>query len=326
MADLSKDLPLTFRIAEPSDFDEIIRLSNEVFPSGNDYLQHKINKWLQMNNLAILLAFVDEKLVGLQACFIVDEGQTFVRQAMRFAPDLQGRGLSRKLSQAMDAYVRKNFPSVLRLRFTNYVYRECSSATKMVLELDNLGYRVEHLPLDPHMPCSVKNAELVSCSKKYFSEVILSRAFSHKLFPLNVLIVDWCPFEALCSNIDYILQDDDLLLTERCDEYEMPRSFSFGRLSPKAKVKEWIVSVYTDDPRLFEAHVIQHYYDACKIIKEEFTFVSFHDKGLRNLGKKTLGEKLNLQHDEFYMNESLFLYERDFGMIDSGNVCEGKQL
>ena len=81
MADLSKDLPLTFRIAEPSDFDEIIRLSNEVFPSGNDYLQHKINKWLQMNNLAILLAFVDEKLVGLQACFIVDEGQTFVRQA-----------------------------------------------------------------------------------------------------------------------------------------------------------------------------------------------------------------------------------------------------
>ena len=56
---------------------------------------------------------------------------------------------------------------------------------------------------------------------------------------------------------------------------------------------------------------------------EEFTFVSFHDKGLRNLGKKTLEEKLNLQHDEFYMNESLFLYERDFGMIDSGNVCEG---
>ena len=54
--------------------------------------------------------------------------------------------------------------------------------------------------------------------------------------------------------------------------------------------------------------------------------MSFHDKGLRNLGKKTLEEKLNLQHDEFYINESLFLYERDFGMIDSGNVCEGKQL
>ena len=57
--------------------------------------------------------------------------------------------------------------------------------------------------------------------------------------------------------VDYILQDGDFLLTEKCVEDAIPRYFSFGRLLPKVKVVECIVAVYKDDPGLFEADVIK---------------------------------------------------------------------
>lgn len=105
----------------------------------------------------------------------------------------------------MDVYVWKNFLSVWRLCFINYVYCEYLFVMKMVLELDNLGYRVEYLLFDFYMFCLVKNLEFVLCFKKYFLEVILFCVFLYKFFLFNVLIVDWCFFEVFCLNIDYIL-------------------------------------------------------------------------------------------------------------------------
>lgn len=307
------DLRCTFRIAESCDFDEIVKLSNDIFSTGRDYLQLRLSRWLQMDNLAVMLAFVEQRLVGLQACFIVDDGRTFIRQAMRIVPEFRGNGLSRELSEAMDAYVRCNFPNVCRLRFTNYLYREFSTPTRMVLELGSIAYKIETENNRPLKVPSGNSMEIVSCSKEYFSDVILSRPFSHKLFPHDILLVDWCPYQALTSNIDYILQERDFLLVDKCADDGIPRSFSFGRLSTKVAVVEWIVAVYTDDPGLFEAHIMHQCKHACDIIKGGFSFVSFQDKGFRGLGQKLLGERLHLKHDEFYDNESLFLYERDFG-------------
>ena len=74
----------------------VTKLSNDLkegLLSGHNHFQHKLNNWLQMQRLAIMLAFVEEKLVVPQVRFIVDERQTFIRQGMRFVPELQGREL-----------------------------------------------------------------------------------------------------------------------------------------------------------------------------------------------------------------------------------------
>lgn len=303
---------LTFRIATLDDFDEVVQLSNDSSPLGHDYLQLRFHSWLEMDNRVILLAFLNGRLIGLQACFIVDDGRTFVRQAMRLAPDFQGKGFSRELSKAMDTYVVDTFPNVCRVRLTTYRPLESSTATRMILELDKLNYQVVERVSNGR---AMLPSNTVTCSKQYFCDVILSRPCSLKLFPSNVLVVDrdWCPFEALQSNIDYILQEGDFLLVEKCVEGEFPKSFSFGRLSPKAKLLEWVVSVYADDPATFADHVIYQFNHACQVIKGEFSFTSFQEKRFRGHVQKLLEEQLQLKHADYFSYESLFLYERDFG-------------
>ena len=74
---------ITFRLAEPDDFDEIVKLSKGIY-EGHDYLPLKFHNWLQTNNMAVILAHSsDNKLIGLVAYSIVDDHQTFVRRAER---------------------------------------------------------------------------------------------------------------------------------------------------------------------------------------------------------------------------------------------------
>jgi len=299
---------LTFRIAQPDDFDETVKLSNQINPNGHDYLELKFLEWVKMDNRAVLLAFLEGKLVGLQACFIVDDGKTFVRQAMRFTPNLQGKGFSRELSEAMDTYVLNTFPDVCRLRFTTYRQLAFSTPTRIVLEFDKLNYVVVK-----RVSNDLPKVPIVSCSKQYFCDMILSDACTQKLFPQNIILVDWCPFDAHRSNIDCILQEDDFLLVEKCDECVIPKSFSFGRLSPKVKLTDWVVTVYADDQDMFEGHIMHQFNRACEVIRGEFIFVAFQEKRFRSRGQNLLEEKLQLKPHEYFTYQSLYLYERDFG-------------
>ena len=58
---------LTFRLAQTSDFDEILKLSEGVY-DGQDYLPVRFHNWMQMDNVAVMLAHTSEKLVGLVQC------------------------------------------------------------------------------------------------------------------------------------------------------------------------------------------------------------------------------------------------------------------
>ena len=70
-------LDLTFRLAKPSDFDEILKLPEGIY-DGLDYLPFRYHTWMKMENVAVMLAYYGEKLVSLIACSIVDEGRTAI--------------------------------------------------------------------------------------------------------------------------------------------------------------------------------------------------------------------------------------------------------
>lgn len=302
---------LTFRLAQPNDFDDIVKLSQGIY-DGHDYLPLRFRQWLQKDNLHIILAYSAEKLVGLQAYFVVDDGKTFVRRAGRILPELRGQGLVRPLREYVRKHAKAHYPSVQRERFTtNFENVNCSEQTKL-LECDVLAYHVESNYCFTQDEISKENtAEIVPCSREYFSDTILSCPLKGKLFPNRVIIVNSCPFAPLRSNIDYMLQESDEMFVEKRPNSTFPRSFSFGTLSPRVEYIHWLASIFAGNPSLFEAHLLLQLKRACKGIKSDFVFVSFQEKSLTPLGRRLMEEQLRLKACEYYLNKTMNLYERD---------------
>ena len=92
-------------------------LNSEGIYDGHDYLPLKFfYKWLQRDNFAVLLAYSGDKLVGLVACFVVDEGRTLIRRAERILAELRGQGLVRQLREFARNYAKEHYPSLQRER------------------------------------------------------------------------------------------------------------------------------------------------------------------------------------------------------------------
>ena len=204
---------LTFRLAQPGDFDAVVKLSEGIW-DGHDYLPLKFHKWLQRDNLDVLLAYSGDKLVGLQACFVVDEGRTLPRRAERILAELRGQGLARQLREFARKYTREHYPSVQRERFTTR--RVASSVDQgKLLEYDMLSYHVQKKFYDEAEISKTNSVKIEICAREYFSEVILTDPVRALLFPDNIIIVNWCPFEPLRSNIDHMLQESDEMFVEK---------------------------------------------------------------------------------------------------------------
>ena len=302
---------LTFRLAQSGDFDAVVKLSEGIY-HGHDYLPFKFHKWLQRDNLAVLLAYSGDKLVGLVACFVVDEGRTFIRRAERILAELRGQGLARQLREFARKFVREHYPSVQRERFTTPVDFASSLDQTKLLEIDIWSCEVEKQLLCQAKISTTNAVEIEMCSREYFSNVILSSSVKEQLFPANVIVVNWCPFEPLRSNIDYMLQESDEIFVEKCGDDASPRSFSFGAFSPSVKFQQWEAAFYTKDPVLFEAHLLHQLKRACEVINGDFIFFSSQDKSLTPSARKVMVEQLQLKEYVFYMKlKTIKLFQRD---------------
>ena len=118
-------------------------------------------------------------------------------------------------------------------------------------------------------------------------------------------LVPLCP-----SPIEYRLhfaRNRRIFVEESADTF--PKSISFRTFSPRLKFLHWLVSVYSDDPNLYEAHLRYQFRHACGVIRNDFVFMSFHDKSASPLVKKLLEEELQLQVCDYYKNKTMKLYE-----------------
>ena len=305
----STPVRLTFRLAQPGDFDAVVKLSEGIY-DGHDYLPFKFHEWLQRNNLDVLLAYSGDKLVGLQACFVVDEGRTFIRRAERTLAKLRGQGLARQLKEFARKHVREHYPSVQRERFAAVVDMASSVDQTKLLEYDILSYHVERKFSGEAKKSKTNLVEIKMCSREYFADVVLSDPVRALLFPDNIIIVNWCPFKPIRSNIDHILQESNKVFVEKCPDHVSPKSLSFGTFTPCVKFVDWITVVYTKDPVLFEAHLLHQLKRAREVINGDLIFLSFQDKSLTPLARKVMEEKLQLKTHDLPV-EKMYLCERD---------------
>lgn len=132
---------LSFRLAERSDFDEILKLS-EGLHEGHDYLPLKYHTWMNMENLYVMLAFSGEKLANLVVCSVADEGKTCITRAARTLTEFRGRGIYKELFKAVNDFMRRKFRTILRERFTRFTDDNDTipSFKKILVHEGNLGW------------------------------------------------------------------------------------------------------------------------------------------------------------------------------------------
>ena len=136
---------------------------------------------------------------------------------------------------------------------------------------------------------AIGSVEIQLCSKEYLCNVIFSRPVAQKLFPYNVILVEYMPVEPLQSNIDYLMQENDLYFAvEKCADCVSPSSVSFGVLSPRVKFKHWSATIYCSDPVLYQAHFVHQLKEACKVIKGSFIFSCYQDQSLKTYGRRIM--------------------------------------
>ena len=283
---------LTFRLAQTSDFDEILKLSEGVY-DGQDYLPIRFHNWMQMNNVAVMLAHASEKLVGLVQCSVVDDGRTAVRQAASTSTEFRGQGVYKRLSKAMNEYVRRHYPDVQREIFASTVF---PSLAREITQMTIIRTSAVNKKLSALSSIKVNFSDLIEpCTKEYLCDVIFSSPVAQKLFLDNPIVLDWIPMEASQSNIDHFqheLGQDFYFAVDKCGEDGIPRSVSFGALSPRVGCTDWTVTIYTSDPSLYVAQVTHQLQHAFNVIEGDF-FISFtQDKSLSNRGIRLLREYL----------------------------------
>ena len=303
---------ITFRLARSNDFDEILKVSEGIY-NGDDYVPAKFHTWMKMQDLAVMLSYSGEKPVGLLVCSVVDEGRTFVSRAARVVPEFRGQGVHKMQGKAIDEFVRKTFPNVWRKRLTKQ--DENFPFGRKLLQQDILSCYVENASLRSHQILTGRSSvEILSCTKEYLCDVIFARPVSQKLFPDNVIILDWFPIEPIQSNIVYLMQEHDLYFAvEKCTSGITPSSVSFGVLSPTVSNRvHWRATVYSREKDLYEAHIVHQFKRACEVVKDAFIFSCYQDTKFTNWGRKVLKEQLQLALDEERCKKTMNLYEINF--------------
>ena len=302
---------LIFRLAQTSDLDEILILSEGVY-DGQDYLPVRFHNWMQMDNVAVMLAHASKKLVGLVQCSVVNDGRTAVRQAARTLLEFRGQGVYKRLSEAMSEFVRRQYPNVQREIFASTA---CPSPAREITQMTIIRTSAVNRSLLALNSLKVNFSDLIEpCTKEYLCDTIFSSPVAQKLFPDNSIVLDWIPMEASRSNIDHFQHEigqDFYFAVDKCGEDGIHRSVSFGALTPRVGCIDWTVTIYTSDPSLYEAQVTHQLQHAFNVIEGEF-FISFtQKKSLSNRGRKLLKESLpHVEFDEawstFFLCENVF--------------------
>ena len=314
---------IIIRKAIASDFQAVLEMSQGIY-DGHDYFPCVFHDWLKNPNRTIFIALCGDKPIGLRAIHVVDDGKTFISQGLRIHPKFRGLGLSPRLIEAIHGYIRCNYPSICRERFsTKSDNIERLAIQKKygdtgLFERDILAYYAAKDTLNAQTLDEVAKSFAVTvkpCSRNFLHDYILNDPVAN-MFPDRTIIIDWEPFEALRSNIDCILERDDCVFSDRdssdCSGAQLPKSFAHGRLSPRVKHIHWVASIYTEDPVLFQVHVVQQLRSAFHQIQGDFIFSTFHKQSHSKWGKKLLEEKFGLKSVEFFHNFGLMLFERKF--------------
>ena len=89
-----------------------------------------------------------------------------------------------------------------------------------------------------------------------------------------------------------------LLADQNASDYSkgiIPKSFSHGRRTPRVATCVWATTIYTNDPALFEAHLLKQLSVARQTIEGDFVLSFFCAEKHRDYGREICEGNLGLQ-------------------------------
>ncbi|XP_026871356.2 N-acetyltransferase 16, like isoform X1 [Electrophorus electricus] len=236
---ITKDAGLTFWLARPQDFDEVMAISNGIY-GGKDYLPHRYHTWMTEPGRVVIIARRSGKLVALDSGLVVDGGQTVVMEGLRVCMSERGHGVAGVIQQVTDSYVKQVYPSVNTKRLTrgdNPPPEKLSKFTvlaqRAILTLCGeaesfkgfvLGLRAK---LDTMEKLNDNKNCLVAVKDSHqLKALLLDPDLSSRLqLPGGAIIQDWQPLKPIESNLE-ILERRNLTWLANCAS-DKPTFMSF---------------------------------------------------------------------------------------------------
>ncbi|KAL7880217.1 hypothetical protein SRHO_G00024710 [Serrasalmus rhombeus] len=212
---------LTFWLARPQDYDEVMAISKGIY-GGIDYLPHHYHSWMTEPNRVTIIARRDGKLVALESGLVVDGGTTEVVTGLRVCPSERGRGLAGVIQRVTDRYIKQVYPSVnikrltrrndpgpeKLLKFTVLARRAVLSLQGKAETFDSfvLGLKAKLANMEKSGEVTATSHELVVLKDSHhLKALLLEPDLSSRLqLPGGAIIQDWLPLKPMESNLEVL--------------------------------------------------------------------------------------------------------------------------
>lgn len=310
-------MELKLRLAMTEDYPAVLEMSEGLY-EGHDDTPQLFKKWLQKDNMVVLLATYGEKVVGLCAVCIVDKGQTFISRGLRIHPRFRGKGLGTKLVLAVRQFVRDKFPNVTHERYTTANTHSARLAIagktgdKLLYEQDSYAFvvRRDNFEVSKLDICAAHLSSVCQLDIKKFKKALDRK---QALFKQDVMLIDYSPYQAIPSNVKLCIEQGDYLFTD-VSQSDQLCSFSHGRINPTAKFTQWVVSLFANDTTLFQGHLLINLKTACQNIQGDIVFRISHDRNklLKETAMKLLQGALDLEVETLRFDDfRALLFEKE---------------
>ena len=292
-----KEGQLVVRPANLCDYDDISKLS-ERMKDTFDYVPDRFHKWLKEPNRITVVAEIATQVVAFAGFSVIDGEESVIMEAGRVDPSRRGEGIAGLPRCLGIELTRQKFPKLVRARYSVWsgVYQEVKNSLeknkvcdKELHCYDFLTYNVE--PKHVNFKYKLKNClKLQPCTEKEFKNRIRENTDTSSLFPNNILVIDWQPFEAIPSNFEYIVHDRDRYFVDMSTDCQgkLLTSCSMGRFVRLVCGMVWNSTIYAKDSKLCQSHVIHQLMTACETAQEKFIFTIFQDPSLTECCKEVL--------------------------------------
>ena len=320
---------LKVRHVVEDDYTSIMEMSKGIIPPHDDYLPHVFYPWLRQPSRSTFVGEVNGKIVALLGNSIVDNEETCHLFGMRVHADFQGRKLTLDILAAVEEHARQFQPKICRYRFTTDLlaaqlprlaprcgYRAIFQQCALCFHISDPASSIKFLTKLKEQSLSrqeTNQPKIEPCNKQYLSDVIFQKPAASRIFDSDLYL--HCHtgevFEANRANIDYFMEDGDIVLKDRCTS--IPVSFSHGRFTPREKGVQYMTSIYSNDHDLFVEHVVDQLYHACKGSDNEFSFYVLFNDAFSQHRKILLQGKLGLTYLKDTGINGLIVYEKVIG-------------
>ncbi|KAI5609959.1 hypothetical protein C0J50_5631, partial [Silurus asotus] len=211
---------LTFWLARPQDYDEVMAISQNIY-HGNDYLPHHYHNWMSERDRVVIIGRRNEKLVALDSGLVVDGGQTVVLEGLRVCPSERGRGVAGVIQRVTDHYIKQVYPSVTTKRLTRgdnpgpeklskFNVLACRAILSLYGETENFtgfisGLKAKLESTEKSSGSNKKERLFVFKDSHQLKAILLDPELSLRLqLPGGAIIQNWQPLKPMKSNLEIL--------------------------------------------------------------------------------------------------------------------------